>query len=135
MRKALSVDQIDKVADGWNDEEPEETDTEVAAAAVEYAQMYAPHADRQRLGHLAAHDWERYHIDLEKQMGLGMFDLSEQVFNTAQPEKDPGMLAAFLNSTMLGNVLGKRRLRVLTRRCDVPGAREAPPIRSVKDTL
>ena len=67
--------------------------------------MYEPGGDR--LGQLAGHDWEKAHVDLERRMGL--FDMSEQVFDDLQPEKDPGMLAAFLNSKLLGGLAGKQK--------------------------
>jgi len=104
LLNALSVDQIDKEALGWNDDEPieGETEEEAEAARVEYRQVYEVGGDRRALGHLAAHDWEQYHKSLEERMGLGMFDLSNQVFDQVKPEKDPGMLAAFLNSTVMG---------------------------------
>ena len=112
LREALSVDQIDKEAPGWNDESlvPGETMQQQHAALVEYSQVYTAGSagEMQLLGHLAAHDWERFHLDIEKQMGLGMFDLSEQVFDKIKPDKDPSLLAAFLNSTIHG-LVGRAR--------------------------
>ncbi|KOO25733.1 hypothetical protein Ctob_006539 [Chrysochromulina tobinii] len=103
LANALSIDKIDKVALGWNEDVPleDETDEEARAAAVQYCHVYDINPTGRRLGHLAAHDWEAFHKSLEERMGLGMFDLSEQVFDEAKPEKDPGMLAAFLNSKMM----------------------------------
>ena len=54
------------------------------------------------LGALAQLDWEREHLQMEKRMGLGLFDLSGSVFDQVitEPETDPGMLAAFLNASL-----------------------------------
>ena len=93
LRLALSVDQIDKHGPGFG--EGEERD---------YQQIYEAGGDR-GLGQLAAHDWESHHMSMEKAMGL--VDLSEHVFDELKPEKDPNLLAAFLNSTLLGAFAGK----------------------------
>ena len=44
---------------------------------------------------------------MEKQMGL--FDLSDNVFDEMKPEKDPNLLAAFLKSTLLSAFGGKKK--------------------------
>ena len=109
LRAALSVDQIDDQAPGWFGPDDAER---------EYRQIYEPGGDR-GLGSLAKHDWEGKHINMEKAMGL--FDLSNQVFNAAKPEKDPTILAAFLNSTLLGAFGGKKRS---DEEAEPPGARD-----------
>ena len=95
LRRALSVDSIDRHPEGWSDELDGESHGEspeaTGAARVEYARLYEPGVDRRKqLGKLAAHDWESYHVDLERKMGLGMFDLSSQCFDEVKPDKDPG---------------------------------------------
>ena len=108
LRKALSVDQIDKAGPAvWDDEAEAVGGTAVGGTAVggkavggklqeseatrrrrvtaqpgcfrAYEPLYESGGDRRVLGHLAAHDWEQYHLEMEKRMGLGMFDLSDQV--------------------------------------------------------
>ena len=121
LRDALSVDRIDKHPEGWTDELEGETAEERRAARVEYAQLYEPGDDRRgHLGRLAAHDWESYHLDMERQMGLGMFDLSSQVFDEVKPETDPGLLAAFLNTNLFGALSGKRSAHSHHRRQQPP---------------
>ena len=78
LRKALSVDQIDKVTE-WTTNDGDR----------EYRQVYEAGGDR-TLGQLAAHDWEDYHKMMEKQLGL--FDLSNNVFDEMKPEKDPSLV-------------------------------------------
>ena len=63
------------------------------------ASVYEPGVDR-GLGQLASHCWESYHLEWERKMG--MVDMSDQCFDEIVPEKDPSMLAAFLNSTLFG---------------------------------
>ncbi|KAL1507803.1 hypothetical protein AB1Y20_007413 [Prymnesium parvum] len=91
LRQALEVDRIDKKVEGWDDMSDGEGENH-----REYAQVYEAGAAR-GLGALAALDWETNHLQFEKQMGL--FDLSDHVFDA--PEHDPGMLSAFLNSSLL----------------------------------
>ena len=98
--KAITYDQIDKVASGWADE-----DEEAGLIGRDYSTLYEAGASR-GLGHLAALDWESMHLSMEKQMGL--FDLSDNVFDEMKPEKDPNLLAAFLNSTLLSAFGGKK---------------------------
>ena len=99
--KALDYDQIDKMVNGWTDD-----DEEAGLIGREYRQVYEAGGNR-RLGQLAAHDWESSHLKMEKQMGL--FDLSDNVFDEMKPEKDPNLLAAFLNSTLLSAFGGKKK--------------------------
>lgn len=94
LRAALKVDQIDKQP-VWMDEGDDR----------EYREIYEPGGAR-TLGQLAAHDWEGYHRHMEQAMGL--FDMSEQVFDEVKPEKDPSLLASFLNSTLMGAFGGKK---------------------------
>ena len=98
LRNALEVDQISTVGGGadWND---------TPDAMREYGQVYTAGGDR-TLGNLAAHDWEQYHKDMETRFGI--MDISDQVFDEVVPEKDPGVLAAFLNSKLLGAFTGKK---------------------------
>jgi len=95
LRAALSVDQIDKLGTDWVD----------ADANREYRQVYEAGGDR-TLGKLATHDWEGYHKDMER--ALGLFDMSDQVFDEVKHEQDPSLLAAFLNSNLLGAFGGKK---------------------------
>ena len=46
----------------------EEEEAEEANARVEYRRVYAPTGERGGLGVLAAHDWETYHLDMERKM-------------------------------------------------------------------
>ena len=96
LRNALSVDKIDKQVPGWQDD---------VESAREYRLVYEPGGDR-TLGALAAQDWESAHLEMEKRMGL--LDLSEQVFDEIQPDKDPSVLAAFLNGSLFGAFSGKK---------------------------
>jgi len=102
LRKALDVGKIDRAGGSkqW-DAADEEAD---GRTEVEYRQVYEPGSDR-TLGGLAAHDWETFHLDMEKKMGL--FDMSDNVFDE-KPKEDPGMLAAFLNSKLSELFTGKR---------------------------
>ena len=94
LRAALSVDKIDKKPE-WMDDGDER----------DYRQIYEAGGMR-TLGQLAAHSWEAEHLSMEKKHGL--FDMSEQVFDEIKPEKDPSLLASFLNSTILNAFGGKK---------------------------
>ena len=98
------VDKIDKCAyeDGTQDER-------------EYRAVYEAGASR-GLGNLAAHDWESYHLDIEKQMGL--LDLSDKVFEEQKQQQETGLLATFLNTNLLGAFTGKKDAKAN----DVPSA-------------
>ena len=88
LRAALAVDKINKKpgeSDGWCDEERE------------YRCVYEAGSDR-ALGQLATHDWEQSHMEMERRYGL--VDLSDNVFDDAPPERDAGILAAYLNSKL-----------------------------------
>lgn len=99
LRVALSVDKIDKSAVGWAEDDEDNVEKH-----REYRQVYAPGADRS-LMQLATHDWEKYHMNMENAMGL--FDMSENVFDEVKHEHDPKLMASFLNS-MLTGVTGKK---------------------------
>lgn len=65
----------------------------------EYAKCYeAGQKGRRALGQLAAHDWEGSHMQWEKAQGL--VDFSDNIFDVA-PEHDTGVVAQFLNSSLL----------------------------------
>ena len=116
LRDALSVDRIDKMGpEAWNDEEANDNEVgdedgdEGGGRRREYVRLYEAGADRKhQLGALAAHDWEEHHKGLERRMGLNMFDLSEHVFDELPPERDRGLLATFLNTSLFGAIGGKR---------------------------
>ena len=118
---ALEVEKIALRAPGWNEDAPEEGDANAGKTrwAVwssklvrlcsrrkppvvhrdvrEYAPLYATADERKRrLGELATVDWERAHLEWEEQVGA--FD----VFEEAAPDKDPTLIAAFLNSNLFG---------------------------------
>ena len=92
--KGLEVENIVKCPPEWSE-----------APKMEYRSVYNPGGDR-TLGDLASYSWENYHSELEKKMGI--FDISEQVFDEMKPEKDPSLLASFLNSTIL-NAFGAKK--------------------------
>ena len=96
LRKALDVRNVDKAPIEWMIEGDDK----------EYGLLYEAGGDR-TLGNLANHDWESMHRDFEQEAGL--IDLSENVFDEVQPEKDPNLLAAFLNSSLLSAFGGKKK--------------------------
>ena len=114
LMNALSVDKIDKKVAGWDDASDDDEDE---GAHREYSQVYEPGAARS-LGAKAGHDWEASHLLWEKRMGL--MDLSDQVFD-AKPEHDPGMLSAFLNSSLLSAFGGRKKDQ------DKKGGERPPP--------
>jgi hypothetical protein len=95
LSQALEVRNVDKTQSEWIKDD----DTR------EYSSVYDAGGAR-GLGNLAAHDWESHHLSWEQRMGL--IDLSDNCFDEVKPEKDPNLLAAFLNSTLLGAFTGKK---------------------------
>jgi hypothetical protein len=61
--------------------------------------VYEPGGSRGLAG-LAAKDWENDHLAWEQRMK--MVDMSDNCFDEMKHEKDPSLLASFLNSTLLG---------------------------------
>lgn len=70
-----------------------------------------------RLGDLAAEDWETKHLAYERQRGFDDFDVFDGDVDL-QPEKDPSLLASFLNSNVM---------QIFSRRNAFSTGANAPP--------
>ena len=63
---------------------------------------------KRALGQLAGHDWEGAHMQWEKAQGL--IDLSDEIFDEQmEPEHDKGLVAQFLNSSLLSAFGGGKK--------------------------
>ena len=77
--------------------------------AKKYSRPYeAGMKGKRALGQLAGHDWEGAHMQWEKAQGL--IDLSDEIFDEpVEPEHDQGLVAQFLNSSLLSAFGGGKK--------------------------